>query len=230
MAAIQKENPLLSRAIADFEKELIKASNFLNDNSASFAKSLRAINEKAAAIEQMTGCDEIARKTFENAVAARKMLEFYSQFCNSLSAMKKSISEAEEQNIKTAVFLESFRRERTYSFESMQKAADFISQSFSLYSIGAVNCRPEFLGVFDMKELASQLQIKQAKQLLLVEITRLPALLDFLKKKNALRNFLVESAEMRVFIKNPLQARIEADNSKIKRLDRLAKELGAKLE
>ncbi len=230
MAAVKQENPGLLRAMADFEKELAKLNNLLKENFEILKQSLSSLNEKARTIEEIFLTDETAKKTLENSIASKKTLVFYSQLSAALAALKKALADFEEQSLKTEVFLESFRRERSYSFETEQATRNFISQSFSLYSIEAVSFRPQFVGVLDLKELSEKLELKRAKQQLLVEVSRLPVLIDFLKRKNAAQNFLLESAEMRLFVKNPLQARVETENAKIKRLDRLAKELGAKLE
>lgn len=230
MAGIPQDNPRLLRAIADFEKELAKANNLLKENSGILRQSFSSLNEKARIMEEIFLTDETAKRTLENFIASKKTLVFYGQLSAALAALKKALSDFEEQSLKTEVFLESFRRERSYDFETEQAAMNFISQLFSLYSIEAVSFRPQFLGVLDLKELSEKLGLKKAKQQLLVEILRLPALMDFLKRKNAAHDFVLESAEIRLFIKNPLQVRIEAENAKIKRLDRLAKELGAKLE
>ncbi len=230
MAVIKQENQKLLRTIADFEKELAKLNNLLKENSGALKQSISSLNGKARVIEEIVSTDADAKKTLENLVAGKKILLFYGNMSAALAALKKSLANFEEQDLKTEVFLESFRRERSYDFENEQTAMNFISQSFSLYSINAVSFRPQFVGVLDLKELAEKLQLAKTKQQLLVEVQRLPALMDFLKRKNAAHNFLLESAEMRVLIKNPLQARVEADNPKIKRLDRLAKELGARIE
>lgn len=231
MAAKQEENPKLLRALLDFEKALVHANSFLKQNTDSFKQSLKILGEKASEIEELVSADKNAMQTMQRALEEKKLIQSYSQLSSAVAELKKSLLDFEEHSVKAEVFFESMRRERTYVFKTEQNSLAFIEQLFSLYAISSAAFRPAFIGLIDLNDVASRLQLqKKDKQQLMVEASKLQQLFDFLKQKKASKNFHLDSEEIKLLVKEPLQLKVEADNAKIKRLDRLAKEMDAVFE
>ncbi|GEM_PF-6491349 len=228
--AAKQEDPRLLRALTDFEKELVKANNFLKQNSDSFRQSLVVLGEKASAIEQLAAANPENSKTIQRALEEKNLFGFYNQLSSALKELKKTVDSFEEQSLKTELLLESFRRERAYSFKDRQQLLGFVEQLSSLYAINKFAFRPEFLGLIDLNEVASELHLEKARQQLSIDASKLSKLFEFLEKKNAARNFHLDSAEIKLLVKNLLHLKLEAENATIKRADRLAKETGAQLD
>lgn len=229
--AAQAENPRLLRALADFEKELVKASNLLKQNSEAIKQSLAAVPERAAALDEIVSLDANAAKSVQRSIEEKKLLLLYTSLSASVSELEKAIRNFEEKTPKLEVFLESLRRERAYSFKTDQNLLNFVEKAFSTFGQSEAFFSPEFVGMIDLNDVSEQLHLQRKdKQHLLVGISKISELFSFLRKKGAARGFRLESDAIKIFVKSPLQLRVEADNEKIKRADHLAIEMEATVE
>jgi len=217
------EKAMLANTIKKLERDLYKINNELSELKG-LEEALDSVYRSLVEIKEVVA-DAESNKFFQEQIKDKPLIPLIKKMNSGLSALKRSIEEKEESIENANAFLENYRTQRTYSFNSSKEALDFIARAFELYAINSVNFKPEFVGTIDLKAISDSFGFKRNPNGLEVEIPAIEKLVSFLKKQNVPQSFWFDSKRLKVLLKNHSAVTVEAGNEKIRRLDHLCKEL-----
>ena len=207
------------------EKELIKTNNLLNEIK-HLNDMLSNIYSQILSLEELTEENPVALTQFRQALKEQKLLNLYKKMEINLENLKKSLNKFEEQSMKSNAFMENFRNCRNYFFNNSTNALEFIEAIFPLFSISNVSYKPEFIGTIDLDQIAKSNGLsRNATDSILLPSNKLKEFMHYLQKNNLARKSKFETELIRVIWKDSNTVSVEADNAKIKRLDRLSKSM-----
>lgn len=220
---MEGDSAKLNNSIRQIEKQLTHAKVLLGKLD-EIDSSLKAIYDELQSVESISESNPTTMKGLRKSLVERKILSLHNDLDQSLNALRSLLRKYEEPSIRSALFLENFRNSRLYSFEAQSTAADFVSQVYELFSTDTVILKPQFVGTIAMDKLAETLGLEASgQQQLNVPTGKLKQLLSSLESQGVSKNFRLDSGLIKIFWKKPEELMVEADSSKIKRLDRLCK-------
>ncbi|MBS3057200.1 MAG: hypothetical protein J4415_01070 [Candidatus Diapherotrites archaeon] len=223
---MQEDSARIVNAIKRLDKALNKANLALGKN-AELNAMLKEIYELASEIEQISETNPSVSNSLQKALEERCIVDLYVKFENALNELKSTAKSYEEQAIKASLFLENYRNARTYNFADENASRDFVSSLYELFGIETAYLKPEMVGLSDFTAIAKELKLQEeGANTIKVPITQVPALIGKLQKSALAKNFRLENELVKIVFKQPNVLFVEADSSKIKRLDRLCKTLG----
>ncbi len=163
-------------------------------------------------------------KGYEN---RRQLLGLYKDVHSQMKEFRRQLQEIEQDSTRADLFLENFRDYRVYSFQEGDSARKFVQQAFDVYGLQEAFYKPEFLGMINMDEIARQLKLeKVSPQVLKVPKDKIAEFLQQIALQNALRKSKLEGKDLKFSFHDAQTLALEADNSAIRRMDRLCKECG----
>ena len=223
---MQEDSARIGNAIRRLEKALNKASIAL-ESSAEIELLLKEIYALSAEIEQISETNPAVLNNLHKQLDERCIVDLYVKFESNLNALKALTKSYEEQAIKASLFLENYRTARTYNFADGKSSKDFLSSLYELFGIDMAYLKPEFVGLADFTAIAKALKLQQeGANTIKVPVIQIPELIDELQQHRLAKNFRLENELIKIPFRQPNVLFVEADNSKIKRLDRLCKTLG----
>ena len=122
--------------------------------------------------------------------------------------------------------MENFRNCRNYVFDSSVNALEFVESIFPLFSISNISYKPEFIGTIDLDQIAKTNGLsRNATDSISLPSNKLREFMHYLQENKLARKSKFETELIRVTWKDANTVSVEADNAKIKRLDRLSKSM-----
>ena len=218
-------------SIKKIEVSLQKAGKKF-DSVKELCESLSSTLDEILALEKKIEENPANNIAAKEGIEKQKILSLYKKNYSALSSLQHSLKEFEEKAMRANLFLENYRNYREYSFSNSSSANKFVAEIFSTFSIASMQFKPEFVGTIDLESIAKELDLKKTqKQSLLVSSAQIKSLLEYLEKKQLLKSAKLENELLRVSIKGENKIRVEADNAKVRRIDRLSGQFdGTRLE
>lgn len=225
--AEQRES--VSKKMALLAKELRHA----NAQLAEFAVTKNALESIAFQIQELSQklqSEPSLADFFERELQSQQIIELFNQLQAQLSSMKQQVLATEEQLLSHSIFLEKYRTYRHYSFSESQKTIAFLSELAELYGVQSFLFKPAFVGIISFEPVKKELEMERKEEsAFLIPVTKLQGLFDYLYSKKFVNNFRLDSEKIRILCKTPRELKIEANNSTIKRLDRVVLSLEGKV-
>lgn len=227
MDAEQREQ--LSKKLALLSKELRRANTQLAE-SVVIKNSLESVVFQIQEMTDRLQSDPSLADFFEHELQTQQVLELFNQLQAQLAGMRKQVLETEERFLAHSVFLEKYRTYRHYSFSESQKTLSFLSELAELYGVQRFLFKPAFVGMVSFEPVKKELELeKKEEATFLIPVAKLSGLFDFLVSKQFFKNFRLDADKIRILCKTPRELKIEANNSIIKRLDRVVLSLEGKV-
>ncbi|HIH21716.1 MAG TPA: hypothetical protein HA222_03615 [Candidatus Diapherotrites archaeon] len=215
----------VSQAARKLEKELLN-SNRLLASKKELEQSLKQVLELAGFLEEQSDQDAVFTSFFKQTANLRLLISQFKELEQKLGELSRSLQEIEEARVKADLFFENFRDYRTYYFQEASKALEFIKQAFDLYSFEKAFFKPQFSGSIDLGRAISDFELrKEANSSFKVKSENLASFLQHLLERNLLKKSRLDNEGLRILFQNSNELFVEAENAKIRRLDRLCKQL-----
>lgn len=229
MADALEEKRIASKKLAEIAKELRKTNSQLKEFDAvrySVEKILSQLQELTEKTENKAELKEF----FSKELQSQQIFELFGILQADLKQIKKIVLDFEEPVLQENVFLEGQRTYRYYSFSETMQTISFLNQLAELYSIQSFLFKPEFMGLVDFKPLEKELKLQiKDKASFIVPVSSAKRVIDFLVANKFSKNFYFSSEKIKLLFHSPTRIKAEAENSIIKRLDRLALSIEGKL-
>ncbi len=224
-----EQRELVSKKMALLAKEL----RYANAQLSEFAVTKNALESIAFQIQELSEKlqnDSSLTDFFERELQSQQIIELFNQLQGKLSGLKQQVLATEEQLLSHSVFLEKYRTYRHYSFSESQKTLAFLSELAELYGVQTFLFKPAFVGMISFEPVKKELEMqKKEESAYLIPVSKLQGLFDYLFSKKFVTNFRLDSEKIRILCKTPRELKIEANNSIIKRLDRVVISLEGKV-
>ena len=215
----------VSQALRKLEKELVQANKLLAGRK-EIEASLRQVLEQTDFLETQSDQDSVVTSYFKELANHRNLIAQFKELEKNLADLSRLLQEIEEARVRADLFLENFRDYRTYYFQEASKTFEFIKQAFELYSLEKAVFKPQFLGTSNLDEAISRFSLhRESNQSLRVKSERISEFLQYLLEKSQLRKSRLDNESIRILFNTANELFVETDNAKIRRLDRLAKQL-----
>ncbi|MFH1256600.1 MAG: hypothetical protein V1494_04895 [Candidatus Diapherotrites archaeon] len=218
-------NGAVSLKAAKIEKELYRAKNLI-DSFNELNSSLSAIFLEIEALKDETRSTSGAEE-FKRALKEKNLLKLYSDFSEKLKALKSEVNAAEEKSASFAPFIESFRTTQLFEFVSEKKALEFIEQLFTVFDSEEVLYKPEYIGAFSLQNFEKDLEgaKRKGKEFISIPTEKIPQLVEFLRQNKLANNFFLSNPFVKLQWKHLKYVLVESEPAKIKRAERLFKEM-----
>jgi hypothetical protein len=224
-----EQRETVSKKLALLSKQLRTANSQLAE-FAVIKNSLEAIVFQIQEMSDQLQSNPDLSDFFERELQSQQILELFNQLQSQLLSMKQQLSATEERLLTHSVFLEKYRTYRHYSFPTMEKALSFLAELAELYGLPFFLFKPAFVGLVSFEPVRKELEMeKKDESSFLIPVSKLPGLFDYLILKKFVTNFRLDSEQIRILCKTPRELKIEANNSTVKRLDRVVLSLEGKV-
>ncbi|VVB74861.1 Uncharacterised protein [uncultured archaeon] len=120
-------------------------------------------------------------------------------------------------------FIESIRTKKTFSFEDTQATLSFLEKSVEALDASHVAVKPEFIGLIDLGPLAVEHKLMRSNSGVIVEKERFSEFLVALLSKKMFHDLVFETDRVKIVLKNAREIMVEAENSNIRTMARIAK-------
>ena len=217
----------VSQSSKGLEQDLLKANKLLKEQE-KLKSALGDILEKSRVIEEKILDNPHLTEYFKTQPNFKHILMAFNELEANLKALDTAVNDFEKSKFKAGLFLESFREFRVYAFKSDLQVLEFLNALFNLFKVNDFTFKPQFAGSPILDALASKFGLpKKSTQGITLPARDLEKTWNFLASNNAILKAKFEASLMKASFTAPNKVSIEADNEKIRRIDRLAKELNA---
>jgi len=208
------------------EKELIQQNKKYVDFLDTFKK-IDQIYQQVQSIKSNTQISKSYMQDVKKYLNNTKTLETMSNFYNVVDELSQKSSLMKNQVKEMKQFLEKFRTTRIYSFDS-KNIYRFFSGFLEGYS-EYFYFKPEFIGIVNLDDFAKQMKCTKEGTRVKFKYEVLPKLVLY-AYKNKLKNFVVETHNLKFTFLPNFKVKVVSENSMIKKIDRVAKENNLFLE
>ena len=120
-------------------------------------------------------------------------------------------------------FIESVRTKKSFSFSETENTIAFLEGALDEMDAAIVSIRPEFIGMIDLGPLAIELGLTRNNSGVLVERERFSEVIVKLISNKQFHDLIFETDKAKINLKTYREVGIEAENSEIRNLSRIAK-------
>ncbi|MDO8627297.1 MAG: hypothetical protein Q7K42_02430 [Candidatus Diapherotrites archaeon] len=219
----KKNQILLTRSVSELEKNLHKTSSLFNELK-TLTESLQSIEDQTNTLEQLTEKDPELNALVKTELSNKNIIEKFKSLENNLHALKTTIKGFEEPKFKTDLFLENYKTESIFSFDTDEDFEEFLSAVTKDYSDNNLFFGPSMLGIVNLSLMAEQLELEKiSPHYEKLQRRQLPKLLNHLKKQPVRTEFIFDSKNLRISFTNFRKLKIKTDSETIRKIERLGK-------
>ncbi len=120
-------------------------------------------------------------------------------------------------------FIESVRTKKSFSFTETENTIEFLEGALDEMDSDIVSIRPEFIGMIDLAPLAIQMGLVKNNSGVIVERERFSEVVVKLIANKQFHDLIFETDKAKISLKTFREVGIEAENSEIRNLSRIAK-------
>jgi hypothetical protein len=120
-------------------------------------------------------------------------------------------------------FIESVRTKKSFSFTETENTIEFLEGALDEMNADIVAIRPEFIGMIDLAPLAIQMGLVKNNSGVIVERERFTEVVVKLIANKQFHDLIFETDKAKISLKTFREVGIEAENSEIRNLSRIAK-------
>ncbi len=120
-------------------------------------------------------------------------------------------------------FIESVRTKKSFSFNETENAIDFLEGALDEMDSDIVSIRPEFIGMIDLGPLAISMGLVKNNSGVIVERERFSEVVVALIANKQFHDLIFETDKAKITLKTYREVAVEAENSEIRNLSRIAK-------
>jgi hypothetical protein len=215
MIIIKKELSNLDKKLILYNKKLIESNKILKE----LGKDLEILK----GIRRQSNISKTYYNKIKEIIDTTKLVD------NSLELYKTSENNMETiTEVKLAIreshnYFEKYRTQRVYKISEAKKIFRFLS-SFLEGFAEHYDFKPQFIGIIKLDEFAAEVDGKLKGTKIEIKYTKLPNLIEKAYEKG-LRNFVIESHNLKLLFQAGYIVKINAKSDMIRRIDRIAKEI-----
>jgi len=220
---------LLSRSLEKLEKELYK-SNSLFDEIKNLEFSLKNIEDQINNLEELTEQNSELKDFFKSEIKNKHVISKFKQLENNLTELKSTINKFEEPNFKADIFLDNYRTQTNYEFDSNETSMEFFDALFKENKIKECFVGPKLIGLIDINRVSKELNIeKGSPNLLKVKKSDLMKALLFFNQIPQKFEVVVETDDLRISFLQLRNLNVKTNSVKLRKIDKMAELFNAKI-
>ena len=217
----------LSNLVKETEKNLFRANRQLKEVS-TLPKEVETIFENLALFEEASAKNSSLAKELETEIKNKKIVGQSRALFNNVEKLKKELDEFFENETRARLFIEKYRTERLYSFETGKATIKFAKQAMESFSLKKAVFKPRFIGAIDIKKTADDLTLKAEGNSLVLSPKNLKPFVEYLSSKGFASNISLDCDGLKLIWHDKKTISVNASQEKLFRLDCLCDVLEGK--
>lgn len=208
--------------LARLEGELIRAKEDLGkarQANASFEKVL----QEMSILKSRSIANPATREEIVSELKGKEILNLFASIESDFEELRQKMAKQSIEKESVLDFIESIRTKKSFSFSEMDKSIDFIEKSIDALDSTHVSVRPEFIGLIDLSGIAVEMGLMKSGAQVIVEKERFSEFLVSLISKKMFHDLVFETDNAKITLKTYRDMSVDAENSSIRTLTRLAK-------
>ncbi len=153
----------------------------------------------------------------------KEILDLFSSIESDFEELRQKMTRQSIEKEQILDFIESIRTRKSFSFEGTEKTITFLEKAVDLLDASHISVRPEFIGLVDLSGLSVEMGLARNNLGVIVERERFSEFIVALIARKSFHDLVFETDRAKIVLKNAREIAVEAENSSIKSLSRLAK-------
>lgn len=153
----------------------------------------------------------------------KEILNLFASIETDFEDLRKQMAKQSIEKESILDFIESIRTKKTFNFQENEKVIDFLEKSVEVLDASHIAVRPEYIGLIDLSGIAVQMGLMKNNSGVIVEKERFSEFIVALHMQKMFHNVIFETDKAKMVLKNPREILVEAENSFIRSLGRIAK-------
>jgi hypothetical protein len=153
----------------------------------------------------------------------KEILNLFSSIENDFEELRQQMTRQSIEKEGILDFIESIRTKKSFSFEETAKTINFLERAVDALDASHIAVRPEFIGMIDLTPLSIEMGLMKNNAGVIVERERFSEFIVALISRKMFHDLILETDSVKITLKTAREMTIEAENSNIKTLSRIAK-------
>jgi hypothetical protein len=158
-----------------------------------------------------------------NELKQKEIINLFTSIQDDFEELRQRMTKQSIEKEQILDFIESVRTKKSFSFSETENAIEFLESALDEMDAAIVSIRPEFIGMIDLAPLAIQMGLTRNNSGVIVERERFSEVVVKLIANKQFHDLIFETDKAKIMLKTFREVAIEAENSEIRNLSRIAK-------
>ena len=158
-----------------------------------------------------------------NELKQKEIINLFTSIQDDFEELRQRMTKQSIEKEQILDFIESVRTKKSFSFSETENTIAFLEGALDEMDAAIVSIRPEFIGMIDLGPLAIELGLTRNNSGVLVERERFSEVIVKLISNKQFHDLIFETDKAKINLKTYREVGIEAENSEIRNLSRIAK-------
>lgn len=158
-----------------------------------------------------------------NELKQKEIINLFTSIQDDFEELRQRMTKQSIEKEQILDFIESVRTKKSFSFSETENTIDFLEGALDEMDAAIVSIRPEFIGMIDLGPLAISMGLARNNSGVIVERERFSEVVVALIANKNFHDLIFETDKAKIMLKTFREVEIEAENSQIRNLARIAK-------
>jgi len=158
-----------------------------------------------------------------NELKQKEIINLFTSIQDDFEELRQRMTKQSIEKEQILDFIESVRTKKAFSFSETENTIEFLESALDEMDAAIVSIRPEFIGMIDLAPLAIQMGLVKNNSGVIVERERFSEVVVKLIANKQFHDLIFETDKAKIMLKTFREVAIEAENSEIRNLSRIAK-------
>jgi hypothetical protein len=208
-------------SLAKLEGELLRAKEGMG-KAKQANESFEKVLQEMSILKSRSVANPQTKEQIIQEFKQKEILDLFASIEEDFEELRQKMTKQSIEKEQILDFIESIRTRKSFSFNETAKAISFLEKSFETTDATHIAVRPEFIGLVDLGSLAIELGLARSNSGVIVEKERVSELIVALIAKKMFHDLIFETDKAKIILKTAHEMAVEAENSEIKALTRIA--------
>jgi hypothetical protein len=208
--------------LARLEGELLRAKEGLG-KAKQANDSFERVLQEMSILKSRSIANPQTKEQIMNEFKQKEILDLFSSIETDFEELRQKMTKQSIEKEQILDFIESIRTRKTFSFEGTEKTINFMEKAVAVLDASHISVRPEFIGLVDLAPFAIEMGLARSNSGVIVERERFSEFIVALIAKKSFHDLVFETDNAKIVLKTAREVAVEAENSDIKSLSRIAK-------
>ena len=158
-----------------------------------------------------------------NELKQKEIINLFTSIQDDFEELRQKMTKQSIEKEQILDFIESVRTKKSFSFSETENTIEFLEGALDEMDAAIVSIRPEFIGMIDLGPLAINMGLVKNNSGVIVERERFSEVVVALIANKNFHDLIFETDKAKIMLKTFREITIEAENSEIRNLSRIAK-------
>jgi len=153
----------------------------------------------------------------------KEILNLFSSIESDFEELRQTMTKQSIEKESILDFIESIRTKKAFSFNETEKAIVFLEKAMDTLDATHIAVRPGYIGMIDLTPLSIEMGLMKNNNGVIVERERFSEFVVALISRKMFHDLILETDNSKIVLKTAREMSVEAENSTIRSLSRIAK-------